>query len=229
MTILNAGDAFDIVLGYDDYLLIPASDVSPVGQVVTLQPGQSQTFTATWDPGSDPNLPPGSQTYSVFFVDNSEGFGEPYLITIDIPASSGGNPSPTGSPALTSPPTSGSAAASPLAATVSARQNATQPGGPVRITLTLQNASHDKVRLAPFSGRAAITILRGSTVVATARKRLSVAHVRTLKPGRGLRLTTDLEIKPSRADVRTLGPGTYTVEVEDGGYAAETAIHIGGF
>ena len=99
VTILNAGDAFDIVLGYDNDLLIPAADVSPVGQVVTLQPGQSQTFTATWDPGSDPNLPLGFQTYSVFFNDNSESLGEPYLLTINIPASSGGDASAAGSTA----------------------------------------------------------------------------------------------------------------------------------
>ena len=80
VTILNAGDAFDIVLGYDDDLLIPASDVSPVGQVVTLQPGQSQTFTATWDPGSDPNLPrPAPRPTRSSLTTIPSRVGEPYL------------------------------------------------------------------------------------------------------------------------------------------------------
>ena len=115
----------------------------------------------------------------------------------------------------------------PVRATVWESRETTRPGGPVRITLTLQNTTSDKVRLTPFAGRAEITLLRGSTVVATTRKRLSVAHARTLKPGRSLHLTTDLAIRPSRAELRALRPGTYTVEVEDGGYTATTAIRVG--
>ena len=64
-------------------------------------------------------------------------------------------------------------------------------------------------------------------MVATARKRLSVAHALTLRPRRSLHLTTDLAVQPFRAELKALEPGTYTVEVKDGGYTATTDIRVG--
>ena len=86
VTILNAGDVFELSGGPDDEIIIPAADIAPVGQIVTLQPGQSQTFTATWDPASDPTLPSsGSLEYGATFEDNSEPGGWPYIgIEFDV-------------------------------------------------------------------------------------------------------------------------------------------------
>ena len=106
VTILNAGGVFELSGGPDDEIIIPAADIAPVGQIVTLQPGQSQTFTATWDPASDPTLPSsGSLEYGATFEDNSEPGGWPYIgIEFDGENPPGGNPSaPPSSPATGSP------------------------------------------------------------------------------------------------------------------------------
>ena len=81
------------------------------------------------------------------------------FLSIDIQPPPGNNP-----------PTAGAA---PLVARLSTSHFTNGPGDPLRITLTLKNVSKAKVRVAPFADRAEITLLRGSTVVATARKRLS--------------------------------------------------------
>jgi hypothetical protein len=241
VTILNAGDVFDIAIAPNDSIVIPVADIAPVGQVVTLQRGQSQTFTATWNPASDPTLPPsGCQTCAVFFDDISDPGGMFEDLSIEMPNPSGSNssnpsdPPGTGSSASSSLSTAPAAqrpsnvpSPGPLTAAVSGSTETSQPGSPVSITLTLKNTTNSKVRVTPFASRAQITLLRGSTVVAMVRKRLSVAHARTLMPGRSLRLTTDLAVRPSRAELTALEPGTYTVEVQDGGSTATTAIRVG--
>ena len=66
-------------------------------------------------------------------------------------------------------------------------------------------------------------------MVATVGRRLSLAHAATLKPGRRLRLTTEFELRPLRAAVQARESGTYTIEVQDGGYTAATVIKIARF
>ncbi len=95
------------------------------------------------------------------------------------------------------------------------------------LALTLKNTSDHKVRVTPLAGRAEITLLRGSTVVAQVRKRLSAAHAGTLLPGPSVRLTTDLAVRPTRAELRALEPGTYTVEVKDGGCTVTAKTWVG--
>jgi hypothetical protein len=236
VTVMNDADNFDIYQSWNDTTLtIPATGTSSAGQLVTLQPGQSQTFTATWDPGANPNSPAPDGEYQVGFEDAFDNFSGP-AIFVGTPVS----PSPTPvvtvppTPPVTLPPSSTppvapppATSSGPLAVTASASERANQPGAPVRITLTLDNVSPQKVHLGRFKGRAEITLLQGSTVMATARKRLSMAHATTLKPGRSLHLSTDVELKPSRTSLRVLEPGTYTVEVEDGSYSATTTLDIG--
>ena len=228
LTVMNDADKFDIIEEWNGTptYTIPATGASSNDQLVTLQPGQSQTFTAMWDPNANPNSPAPDGLYQIDFRDPFDDFSGPMII-VGTPVSPGLTPPvklPLGPtpPVTPPPPTSGG----PLAVTASAVQRASQPGAPVRITLTLDNVSQQKMRLGQFKGRAEITLLRGSRVVATARKRLSMAHAATLKPGRSLRLSTDVEVKPSRAPLRVLGPGTYTVEVEIGSYSAATTLDI---
>ena len=201
-----------VITRIDHNITIPASNTAPVGQVVTLQPGQSQAFTATWDPSSDPDLPSGSLMYASYFQDNYYSTMVSFL-EIDTPAS------PVNK-------TSSIQGTSPLVATLSTSHRTDPQGVALRITLTLENVSKEKVRLAPFAGRAEITLLRGSSVVATARKRLSFAKAATLKPERDLHLTTELEVRHLRAAVRARVPGTYTIEIEDGGFTAATSLEI---
>ena len=119
---------------------------------------------------------------------------------------------PGSTPPVAPPPkTSGG----PLAVTASASQRASQPGAPVRITLTLDNVSPKKVHLGRFKGRAEITLLRGSTVVATARKRLSMVRDATLKPGRS---PAPVDGRENQADAGVLlGAGARDVHREGRG------------
>jgi hypothetical protein len=238
VTVMNDADNFDIYQWWNDTTLtIPATGTSSDGQLVTLQPGQSQTFTATWDPGANPNSPAPDGEYQVGFEDAFDNFSGPAIFvgTPSGPAIFVGTPvSPNPAPVVTLPPGStppvtppSPTSSGPLAVTASASQRASQPGAPVRITLTLDNVSPKKVHLGRFKWPAEITLLRGSTVVATARKRLSMVHDATLKPGRSLHLSTGVKIKPTPASLWVLAPGTYTVEVEDGSYSATTTLDIG--
>jgi Intracellular proteinase inhibitor len=100
ITILNTQDQF-IVMGYGGVNL-PATDLSSSNPVVTLQAGQSQTFTATWIPnGSEGST--GSSTgvsyYNVLFQDNFQGTTSPQFV-VQYPPSD-----PTPPPDTTGPPT----------------------------------------------------------------------------------------------------------------------------
>lgn len=217
VTIPDSNDNF--VLPGPTTVTIPSTNATANGPFVTLQPGQSETFTATWDPDANPASPAPAGTYPVSFQDTFQGFwGHSIVIDPQTPTG-GGSTSPPGSTGSTS-------TAAPLAMTVMASPEPTGSSGPLRIRLTLDNVSKEKVKLAAFAGRAEITLLRGSTVVATASKRLSVRQAQNLRPGRSLHLTTELAIRPSRSKSQALEPGTYTLEVEDGGYTAETTLEI---
>ena len=72
ITILDVNDQF-VVVGLGGVSL-PAVNVSSNNPIVTLQPGQSQTFTATWEPSdAGGSTPSPTGTYSVLFSDNFQG------------------------------------------------------------------------------------------------------------------------------------------------------------
>jgi hypothetical protein len=200
---------------------------------VTLQPGQSLTLTATWDPDANPNSPAPDGYYQIGFSDPFDIFSGP-LITVGNPPPPSLITVPPNQPvAIVTPITAPNtltapapASSGPIAVTASASQVASHPNAPLRISLTLENVLDQKVHLGQFKKRAEITLLRGSTVVAEVRKRLTISRAENLKPGRSVHLSTDLKIRPSRASLRVLKPGTYTVEVEDGSYSATTTLDI---
>jgi hypothetical protein len=241
VTILNINDVFTVI-GYDGVTL-PAEAVSPGGPVVTLQPGQSQTFTATWDPGVIPGATGPYAYYTILFQDNFQGEMSPQFI-IEPPPSPvtsppAGDPgSPAGPPSSTTPspvPTPPSTTQappdrvdSPVAATLTASRAAGRHGDALRIALILKNDTGQKVRLAPSSRMARITVLDGSRILTTETKELFRAKAATLKPGRSLQLSTVWSGASSQADLKTLDPGTYTVEVDAGGCIASTSIQLGG-
>jgi hypothetical protein len=236
MTFLNDADNFNVTEewnGTPSYT-IAATGASSNDQLVTLQPGQSLTLTATWDPDANPNSPAPDGYYQIGFDDPFDIFSGP-LITVGNPPPPSLITVPPNQPvAIVTPITAPStltapapASSGPIAVTASASQVASHPNAPLRISLTLDNVLDQKVHLVQFKKRAEITLLRGSTVVAAVRKRLTISRAENLKPGRSVHLSTDLKIKPTRASSWVLAPGTYTVEVEDGGYSATTTLDIG--
>jgi hypothetical protein len=62
-------------------VIVPATSDPAGGPTVTVQPGQTQTFTATWSPGAnDGSTPAPSGTYFVIFRDNFQGTDESYFV-----------------------------------------------------------------------------------------------------------------------------------------------------
>ncbi len=245
VTISNLNDAFTVA-GYDGVTL-PAEAVSSGGPVVTLQPGQSQTFTATWDPGVIQGATGPDAYYQILFQDSFQGTMSPQFI-IELPPSPVTSPPPgdlgppagsgSGPPSSTTPspvPTPPSTTQTPpdqvnvpVTATLTASPLAGHRGNAVRLALTLENVTGQKVRLAPSSRTAEITVLEGSTIISRETKDLFKAKAATLEPGRSLRLSTIWSRTSSQADLKALDPGTYTVEVDAGGYTASTSIQLGG-
>jgi hypothetical protein len=240
ITILNTQDQF-IVMGYGGVTLpaIPSSS----NPDVTLQPGQSQTFTATWSPTAGSTASPtGVSYYNVLFQDNFQGTTSPQFVinnpSVDSPPLSPTSPSPTdpvppsgttGStggqlppgtpPSLTQDPP-------PVTAILTTNQSTSHAGSPVRITLRLKNVTKQSERLTPNSSTDSITVLEGSTVVSRLTRSLLTSKAKTLKPGQSLELTSTWNGKPNQAGLTKLDPGLYTVEVDQGGYTASATMRL---
>jgi hypothetical protein len=259
ITILNTNDVFNVVGPGGGSL--PAVNVSSTNPIVTLQPGQSQTFTATWDQQSDGTgtvtVPGGN--YRVFFQDyfQGEAFAN-FLITTSSsnpvlppggpsanpPQSSGSSstnpPSTSGGDAGNPPLTSGSSTTNPSPSTGSSSSNldpstvavvvttnhTTNPHrNPLRINIAIKKAVAASAESSANPNVAKISVREGSTVVWT--KSLLTPKAKSLKPGQTLRLSALWNGKPNVAGVKSLPPGLYTVEVDDGRSSASTEIRIG--
>jgi hypothetical protein len=99
VTFLNVNDVFAL-MGTES-ISMPAISGPSSGSVVSLQPGQSQTFTATWYTGAgDGTTPVSSGTYYVNFRDNFMG-SDGASFVIDGPSS---DPLPPSGASPTDPP-----------------------------------------------------------------------------------------------------------------------------
>jgi hypothetical protein len=235
ITLLNSGDQFSVE-GYGGPVLTPTGG-APTNQVVTLQPGQSQTFTATWDE-SGTQGPASSPTglYTVLFQDAFHGMTSPQFVinnpTASLPLPNGPPGSTTGSTGSTSgdqPVTPGGASpqAAPLFATLTANHSKSAPGGSVRLTITFDNVSNQAVRLAPNASTDGITVLDGSTVVSSIKRGLLGSKGRTIAAGKIAKFTTVLRnIVRTHGVAARLRSGTYAIEVDEGGYVASVPIRI---
>jgi hypothetical protein len=223
ITILNTQDQF-IVMGYGGVNL-PATNVSSSNPIVTLQPGQSQTFTATWNPsGGQGSSASPSGYYRVLFQDNFQGTTSPQFV-IDSPSTNSGT---TGSTSGQLPGTSTSSTqnASPVTASLTTNHSTAHSGQPVRLTITLKNVTKKSERLTPDLSTDGITVLEGSTVVSRITRHLLTSKARTLKSGQSIQLTSTWNGKPNQAGLKTLNLGLYSVEVSEGGYSASATIRI---
>lgn len=192
-----------------------------VGQnaVVTLQPGQSLSHTATWTATQ-----PGS--YGLKYQNGEVGADGTFQV---VQASSppappvqnpqpvtGGNGTPVQNP-------------QPVTATLTTNRPEYGAGQPVVITLTLKNTSDHSVSIAPNSLSDGFSVLSGSTNVwQTARNntRAARAKARTLLPGQSVTFQTVWNGKPSSRGVKKLSAGSYTVLASEGGYSAGATIQI---
>jgi hypothetical protein len=239
ITILNTQDQFT-VMGYGGVTLpaIPSSS----NPDVTLQPGQSQTFTATWSPTAGSTASPtGVAYYNVLFQDNFQGTGSPQFVIdsppVDSPPQSPTSPSPTDPvpPSGTTGSSGGQLPGAPttpaqeppaVAAILTTNQSTSHAGSPVRITLRLKNVTKQSERLTPNSSTDSITVLEGSTVVSRMTRSLLTSKAKALKAGKSLELTSTWNGKPNQAGLTKLDPGIYTVEVDQGGYTASATIRL---
>ncbi len=153
ITILNTQNAFTVVSG--SHVTFPVTDVSSSAPFVTLQPGQSETLTATWDPsavqggtGSTTGTN-ASESYSIDFK-NYMGVTSSSPFVIESPPTAPTSPptNPTSPPTTpTSPPTAPSSPPlepiapvvnpnSPSGESSSTPTSATSNSGPISVILT---------------------------------------------------------------------------------------------
>jgi hypothetical protein len=223
ITILNTQDQFT-VMGYGGVTL-PATNVSSSNPIVTLQPGQSQTFTATWNPsGGQGSSASPTGYYRVLFQDNFQGTTSPQFV-IDGPSTNSGTTDST-SGQLPGSSTSSTQNAPPVSASLTTNHPTGHFGQPVRLTITLKNVTKKSERLTPHLSTDGITVLEGSTVVSRMIRSLLTSKARTLKPGQSIQLTSTWNGKPNQAGLKKLNLGSYTVEVNQAGYSASATIRI---
>jgi hypothetical protein len=240
ITILNTQNAFTAVSG--SHVSFPVTDVSSSAPFVTLQPGQSETLTATWDPGAaqggtgSTTGTNASESYSIDFQ-NYMGVTSSSPFVIESPPTAPTSPptAPISPPtAPTSPPTAPSSpplepimpVVSPITAILTANQSGSRSGHPVRLTVTLKNVTKTSQRLAANARTDGITVLEGSTVVSRMTRSLLSAKAKTLRAGQSIQLTSTWNGKANQAGMTKLNPGVYTVLVNEGGYSASTKIQI---
>ena len=227
ITILNVDDQF-IVMGPGGPTL-PGVDISSSNPIVTLQPGQSQTFTATWD-----TMTVGS--YNVLFQDEFQGSSSPEFViegstTTDPPPPGVPSPDPPAPPGGSSPnppPSVGSSSqsknSSGIALNLTTNHTTNPRREPLRIEITLKKSARTSAKLASDPSTARLIIQEGSTVIWT--KSLLTPKAKTLKAGQSLRLAALWNGKPNVAGVKSITPGLFTIEVNVAGSSASREIRI---
>ncbi len=190
------------------------------GSLVTLQPGQSLTQTATWNPAGG-QAPVG--TYSAYFSGPWNGTGATFQVGAlgDISTSFTTDQAdpPVNSPLPPSPPLS-----TVIASLTTARQTV-RAGRPTAFTLTLTNQSKKPAKVTPVNGEVAIAIDRGSQLMGQSRK-FMLKGKKTIAAGQSIKLRGTFSVNSSALASSRLAPGTYTLEVSYDGYTASRMIQI---
>jgi hypothetical protein len=209
----------------------------------TLQPGQSYSQTFKWN-GTIGNTSTNPQATGTFIAsdlldpNNSSAtfqiVSTPYATPpSQNPGSPITNPTPV-TPIQTpitpitpiqnpvTPPSS--ASPSPIVATLSTDQSAYKTGQSVHISLMLKNLSTQQIVLSQNKNVAQITVIAGSTEVYQSNQ--TVHGLAAIKPGQTVKLTSLWSGKANQPGVKKLSLGTYTIQVDDGGYVASTTVQI---
>ncbi len=183
---------------------------------VTLQPRQSYTQTSSWDGTTEYTVtsPQATGTFSVSNLLDPNGAAASFQIV-----ASGFVSPPVVAP---TPPSN----TWPVTAKLVTNESAYKQGQSVHLSMKLENLSAAKVRVAPDAGPDAITVMDGSTVVFRSSRIGSALAVRSIKPHRSIKLALAWSGRPNQSGIRKLAPGTYTVDVVEGGYSGSTTIRI---
>jgi hypothetical protein len=212
---------------------------------VTLQPGQSLTQTETWNPQAWESSVGATGTFAVTDWLDPDGS----LSTFQIVAPSGANP-PTGVPntsggnsstqgpgatglmaiGIVAPETGSSSQvpATPLvSSTASTNRSTYRPGQDVRIIMSINGGSTNQTALPTARRRELITIVRGSTVVWKATRRVPSVALKRAEAGVTAKVSKLWDGRPNQADIRSLKAGEYTIDVTYGDYGGSTTIRIG--
>jgi len=190
--------------------------------LVKLQPGQSHTFSSTWDgvPNQEnpPVLTPGS-----FTVTNQQAPNGPSA-TFQILPSSG---------VVVVPPINPVEPA--ISATLATDHSSYKLGHRVLISLTLTNSGDQPAALGTASGSAGFKIYRGSVLVgqespkaAAARRRTAVRAQQLLAVGQSKTIHLTWLARPSLHGAKELTPGVYTILAWEGSYSASATINLDG-
>jgi len=170
--------------------------------IVTLQPGQSLTQTATWN-GAQPG------NYDLNYQNADAGtFG-----SIQV----------TPAPSAPAPPVQNP---QPVTETVTTSLQTHHNGHTVVMTLTLQNTSSQSVVISPNPSSDGFTVFSGSTKVWHSARSTRAIKARTLLAGESITLRAVWNGKPNQRGTKKPAGGLYTVEASEGGYSAGATIQI---
>jgi hypothetical protein len=165
--------------------------------LTTLQPGQSVTTGATWNPTQ-------VGTFNVTYEDAFATKGIQLAVA---------------SPASGTPPSSPVKNPSPVAANLTTASR----GKNIFITLTLKNVSATAVTLPPASTSDGFSVLAGSTLIWHSPLISPAVKTRTLAPGASITVQAVWNGKPNQKVAAKL-VSVYTIKASWGGYSASTSI-----
>jgi hypothetical protein len=191
--------------------------------VITLQPGQSLTYSATWN-----GVPNGGSTIAtgMFTVTNQQAPLGP-AATFQIadspnPPSNPGVPIPGPAPPVSvSPP-------SPISVALTTDHAVYRRRHPVHVTMTFTNVGSTAVTLTSDPNGMGFVVMDGSTVVWRSNQSLPALGAQTLQPGQSIMLSGIWRGRPNQPGFKTLRPGRYTVQANDAGYQGTAVISIQG-
>jgi hypothetical protein len=206
-------------------------------QTETLQPGQSITQTAVWNDSAYTSTiqnKPWLDDLTLSVPSAPSGLNVRF--TLELPGQTiveppigssppGGN---SGSSSVPTSPITSVITTAPI--TSNAPSTTTTPtyklGQSIRISTTLENTSASTIDLKGRSNRLEITILEANRVVFRETKIAHSTKPKTLDAGRRLQTSFVWNGKPNQPGVRKLLPGTYTIDVEEDGFSAESSIQL---
>ena len=93
----------------------------------------------------------------------------------------------------------------------------------------LQNVSGSAVDIVPNAKTDGITVSKGSTVIwRSSRVAPNASSSQRVQPGGNITVNALWNGRPNQRGVKRLGPGTYTMQVTDGGYTATATFRVVG-